>query len=118
MPIFVIALLSLVIGGIYTLSQAAYNIKLPWLDFTGHNMFAAGDWMEMVTDRLILPVCALGECIFVGWSWGPQNIKAEVCQEGGKFRFYKPFAFLIKYLCPLAIASIILYSFITGTTIS
>ncbi len=116
--IYCIAILCFIIGGVYTLSQVAYDIKLPWLDFTGFNMYLAGDWLEIITDRLILPISAFGECLFVGWFWGPANIQYEVCSSGTKFGWYKIYAFLIKYIAPLGIGAIIIYSFVTGTTIS
>ena len=117
--IYAIAGICFVVGGIYTLSQAAYDIKLPWFDFTGFKMVLAGDWMEMLTDRLMLPIAALGESIFVGWIWDPSKVGDEVrSSEGVRFSWYKIYAFLIKYLVPAAIALILIYSFITGTTIS
>lgn len=106
------------IGIIYTISQASVNITIPWIDFTGISHPIAGDWMEFLTDRLLLPVCALGECIFVGWIWGPKKVQEEVEKEGVKFGWFKLYSFLIKYLCPIAIAVIIIYSFATGTTVS
>lgn len=106
------------VGVIYTISQAAYSIKLPWLDFTGITYPAAADWMEMLTDRLLLPLCAFGECLFVGWIWKPQNVIAECEAEGNAFTWKKAYAFLVKYICPLAILGIIVYGFATGTTIS
>lgn len=106
------------IGIIYTISQASVNITIPWLDFTGVSHPIAGDWMEFLTDRLLLPVCAFGECIFVGWIWGPKHVQEEVCQNDAKFAWFKVYNFLIKYICPIAIAVIIIYSFATGTTVS
>ena len=107
-----------IVGFFYTISQAAYGLKLPWIDFTGVSFPCVGDWMEFLTDRLILPLCAFGECLFVGWIWGPKNVAKEVTQNGNKFSWYKIYHFLIKYVCPIAIAIIIIYSFATGTTVS
>ena len=106
------------IGILYTISQASVEIKIPWLDFQGVTMVSAGDWMEIVTDRLLLPVCAFGECIFVGWIWKPASVIEEIEASGTKFRFSKIYTFLIKYLCPAAILVIVLVSMITGQTIS
>ena len=102
------------IGVIYTISQAAVTIKLPWFDINGFNMIGAGDWMEYLTDRLLLPICAFGEAIFVGWVWGAENVIAEVEEEGIKMGWKKLYAFCIKYLCPVGIAAIIIYSFVLG----
>jgi len=113
-----ISIICFVIGIVYTVSQASCSINLPWLDFRGISFAAAGDWMEMLTDRIILPVCALGECIFVGWIWGPGKIREEVLQDGVSFSWYGLYAFLIKYICPTAIALILVYSLVSGKTIS
>jgi len=114
----VVCLVAYIIGVVYAISQAAVTIQLPWFDFTGKTMMCAGDWMESLTDRLLLPVCALGEAIFVGWVWKPQQVIDEIEAENNKFGWKKIYVFCIKYLCPLAIAAIIIYSFVTGTTIS
>lgn len=116
--IIAVSLICYLIGIVYTISQASVSITLPWIDFKGITMSAAGDWMEMLTDRLILPVCALGECIFVGWIWHAQNIIDEVEKNGVVFRTKKVYSVLIKYICPLAIAIILVYSLVTGQTIS
>ncbi len=114
-----VCVVAFLIGSVYTLSQASVSINLPWIDFTGISTFCAGDWMECFTDRLLLPVCALGECIFVGWVWTPANVIKEVTLDGRhKFRLASVYSFLIKYICPIAIVIILLVSFITGTTIS
>lgn len=116
--IIVMSIICFLIGIVYTISQASVNITLPWVDFTGVTYPIAGDWMEFLTDRLLLPVCALGECLFVGWIWGPSKIKEEVTLNGNKFSWYPVYSFLIKFVCPIAIAVILVYSFATGTTIS
>ena len=59
------------IGVVYTLSQAHYNIRGIWLDGASGLTFPAfGDFLEYFTDRLLIPVGALAYCIFVGWVWG------------------------------------------------
>ena len=114
----ILCIVCFLIGVIYTISQASVNIQLPWFDFKGMNMVIAGDWMEYFTDRLLLPVCALGEAIFAGWVLKPEKIFEEVEQEGVKMGWKKLFVFCIKYLCPIAIAVILVYSMVTGTTVS
>ena len=116
--IIVLSIVCFLIGVIYTISQASVNIKLPWFDFKGMTMVIAGDWMEFLTDRLLLPVCALGEAIFAGWVLKPEKVIEEVEQEGVKMGWKKFYVFCIKFLCPIAIAVILLYSMITGTTVS
>lgn len=116
--IITISGVTFLIGILYVISQAAYNIKLPWIDFTGISMPIAGDWMEFLTDRLILPVCAFGECLYIGWFGNPKTVKDEVEVNGDKWSWYKLYEICIKFVCPIAIAVIIIYSFATGTTVS
>lgn len=113
-----VSLVCFAIGVLYTLSQASYNITLPWIDFTGISKPILGDWLEFWTDRILLPVAALGECIFVGWIWRPEKIREEVTLNGSGFGWFKLYSFLIKFICPAAIATILVYSLATGTTVS
>lgn len=108
------------VGCAYTLSQASFNIKGIWWDFANGVTFPImGDFMEFFTDRLMIPVVALGSCILAGWVWGADNAIAEVrSTEGVKFAAAKVWTVLIKYVAPLAIIAILVYSFATGTTIS
>ena len=108
------------VGILFTASQAAYPIKGIWFDFVNGVTFPTfGDFMEFLTDRLMIPLCALGVSIFVGWLWKPEKAIDEV-RQGGKFAFKlaNAYAILIKYVVPVAIAVIIITSFVTGTTIS
>lgn len=67
------------IGCLYTCSQAAFPIKGVWFDAAnGVSVPAFCDFMEFLTDRVMIPVCALGCCVFVGWVWKPENAIAEM----------------------------------------
>ena len=108
------------VGVLYTLSQASFNIKGIWWDFAnGVTYPIMGDFMEFVTDRLLIPVVALGSCLLAGWVWGAKNSVAEVrSTEGAKFPMAPAYTVLVKYVAPIAIIAILVYSFATGTTIS
>ena len=107
------------IGCLYTCSQAAFPIKGVWLDAANGVTFPAFcDFMEFLTDRIMIPVCALGCCIFAGWVWKPEKIIAEIEQDGVRFRLAKVYSVLIKYIAPLAILAILIISFVTGMTLS
>lgn len=108
------------VGVLYTLSQASFNIKGIWWDFAnGVTYPIMGDFMEFVTDRLLIPVVALGSCLLAGWVWGAKNSVAEVrSSEGAKFPMAPAYTVLVKYVAPIAIIAILVYSFATGTTIS
>ena len=76
------------------------------------------DFMEYLTDRVMIPVCALGTCIFVGWVWKPENAIAEMEQCGVRFGLAKAYSILIKYIAPVAILAILIMSLTAGMTLS
>lgn len=107
------------IGCLYTCSQVALPIRGIWFDAANgvtHPAFC--DFMEFLTDRLMIPICALGCCLFVGWVWSPDRAIAEVEQGGRRFRLAGVYRVLVKYVAPLAIITILVMSFATGQTLS
>ena len=107
------------IGCVYTCSQAAYDIHGVWLDFANGLSFPVfGDAMEYLTDRVMIPLCALGCCIFTGWAWKPESAIAEVEKCGERFLLVKAYSVLIKYFAPAAIIVILFVSVCMGTTLS
>ncbi len=111
--------LMFLIGCIYTISQAAFDIKGIWFDFAnGVSYPIFGDFMEFLTDRLLIPLCAFGACVFVGWVWKPENAIREIEQDGKPFKLAKAYSILVKFVAPISILSIIIASFVTGTTLS
>jgi NSS family neurotransmitter:Na+ symporter len=109
-----------VIGVFYTISQAAFNIKGVWFDFTnGVSYPALADWMEFVTDRLLIPICALTVCLLAGWVWGAKNGVAEV-EQGGKisFKLGGAWTVAVKYIAPAAIVIIIIFGLLLGRALS
>ena len=106
------------IGCLYTCSQAAFPIKGLWLDASGVSTPAFCDAMEYLTDRLMIPVCALGSCIFAGWVWKPANVIQEVERCGVRFRLRRIYSVLVKYVAPIAILTILVMSLVSGRTLS
>jgi NSS family neurotransmitter:Na+ symporter len=74
--------------------------------------------MEFLTDRVMIPIAALGTCIFVGWSWTPEKAAEEIHRNGVKFGLVKVYGFLIRFVLPAVIAIIFAVSLFTGTTLS
>ena len=112
-------LLLFAIGCLYTCSQAAFPLKGIWFDFANGVTFPPFcDAMEFLTDRVMIPLCALGCCVFAGWAWKPENVIAEVEQCGVKFKLVKAYSFLIRFVAPVAILVILAVSLFTGTTLS
>ena len=108
------------VGILYTISQAAFNMKGVWFDFTNGATFPVlGDFMEFLTDRLLIPINALTACLLAGWVWGAKNGVSEV-EQNGKFPFKLggAWAVSVKFIAPIAIAIIIIFGIIAGRTIS
>jgi NSS family neurotransmitter:Na+ symporter len=107
------------IGCLYTCSQAAYPIKGVWADgVNGLSFPAFGDAMEFLTDRLMIPLCALGCCLFVGWVWKPESVVGEVERSGVRFPLKRAYSLIIRFVAPAAIAVILVMSLVRGTTLS
>ncbi|MDT8286413.1 MAG: sodium-dependent transporter [Elusimicrobiales bacterium] len=64
--------------------------------------------MATVWNNWALPVGGLLISVFAGWVWGADNVIAELKAEGSPFPFARTWAFLIRYVCPLAILFIII----------
>ena len=74
------------------------------------------DFLDMLTNSVLMPLCALGSCLAIGWLLSPSRgktaanpsaLKRELEQDGlklGKFGGY--FAVMVKYITPLLIAAI------------
>lgn len=108
----VLGIVMFLIGMLYTLGQAYSGMKGIWFDASGISYPAFGDFMEYVTDRLFMPICALAFCIFVGWFWGMDKAVDEIT-SGGKYRFALKniWIVLVKFVAPIAIILIILSGF-------
>lgn len=108
------------IGIFYTLSQTGvYPIKGIWLDAKGLQFPIFGDFMEYLTDRLLMPIGAFFTCLFVGWIWGTQNGVKEASSDG-KFNFALApvWSLLIKFAAPIAIIAVILGGLVFGMALS
>ena len=115
----IVCLVMFLIGCLYTCSQAAYPLKGFWIDAAGGVSFPAFcDAMEYLTDRLMIPFCALGCCLFAGWVWKPESAIREIEQSGVRFGMKKAYAVIIRYVAPLAIITILGMSIFGGITLS
>ena len=107
------------IGCLYTCSQAAYPLKGIWLDaVNGFSHPAFCDAMEFLTDRLMIPFCALGCCLFASWAWKPESVIAEIEQSGVRFGLKRTYSVIIRFVAPLAIVIILGMSIFGGMTLS
>ena len=110
----------LILGSLYSLTQVAYDWKLPWFDFAGgFQMKAIGTVMELFTDNLMVPLNALLTCIFVGWVWGAKNAANEI-ENGSKVfsKFKKLWIVCVRYIAPAIITLILYLTFVRGMALS
>jgi len=67
--------------------------------------------LEYLTSNIMLPVGGLFIVLFIGWSFSPQRTKSELTNEGKVKAGYLPvFMFIVKFVAPVAIALVFLYS--------
>ncbi|MDO4531993.1 MAG: sodium-dependent transporter [Bacillota bacterium] len=108
-----------IVGVLYTLSQAYMNIPGYWISINGIEVTIFGNMLEYLTDRLLLPLGAFLTTFFVGWIWGTNNSIDEATGYGrNKFALAKPYAFIVKYIDPIAIGAIIIAGMVFGMSIS
>lgn len=107
------SLLIFCVGMGYTLSyggnEAAGFLQMLWFDREGFYPVSLAAFIELLADRLAIPLAALASCLFVGWVWGEKPALWEIAQGRRRpFRLGRVWAFLIKYVAPLAIFVILL----------
>ena len=103
--------------GALLLGAVAFVVGIPSALASG-----AVDWLSSVPgvgmDFLTLAFTVFGQfslvvgalliSLFVGWAWGVRNAGEEVRANDGRFRLRRLWTFLIRYVCPLAIAAILI----------
>ncbi|MDD2586959.1 MAG: sodium-dependent transporter [Syntrophomonadaceae bacterium] len=76
----------------------------PWADIhflPGMGFFSAVDYLS---SNILLPIAGFLLCIFIGWVWGVDKAIYEITNEGSlEFKLAPVWAFLIKYVAPIAI---------------
>ncbi|MCD8296043.1 MAG: sodium-dependent transporter [Prevotella sp.] len=70
------------------------------------------DCLDYLTAQLLLPVGSFLTCLLVGW-YVPRHIVRNEFTNGGKIRnsTFKVFLFVVRFVCPIAIAAIFLHQF-------
>ena len=67
---------------------------------------------DFVTGQLMLPICGMLMCLFMGWYVPKQIIKDELTNWGTlRFSCYHLFIFAMRFICPLCILAIVLHQF-------
>jgi NSS family neurotransmitter:Na+ symporter len=70
--------------------------------------------MNIIFGNYSLSLGSLLLAVFVGYRWGVAGAAEEIEQEGVRFGLRPAWAFLIRFLCPVAVAVIIVYIVLTG----
>lgn len=68
------------------------------------------DFFDFLTNTVMMPIAAIATCLLVSKVVGVKRIEEEVTHEGGTFRRKKIFCFMIRYLCPIFAALILISS--------
>lgn len=79
-----------------------------WSNITIFGMSLLG-FFDFITNSVIMPIVALLTCILVGYVIKPQTIIDEI-ELSGRFKAKKLFTVVIKYIAPVCIVAILIFS--------
>ncbi len=68
------------------------------------------DFFDFLTNTVMMPIAAIATCLLVSRVIGVEKIEAEVTADGAPFKRKKIFAFMIRFLCPVFAAIILISS--------
>ena len=68
------------------------------------------DFFDFLTNSVMMPIAAIATCLLVSRVIGVEKIESEVTEGGHPFRRKAVFQFMIKYLCPIFAAIILISS--------
>jgi penicillin amidase len=87
---------------------------LEWIPIlAGKTMFEVVDF---VSGNLLLPLCALLTCLFIGWRLDRATFAAEL--DGASALVTNVCRILLRYICPLAIAAVLLAAVFQGRAVA
>ena len=65
------------------------------------------DLFDIITNTVLMPVCAFFSCVAIGWILGPKKALREMKEDGQKLGWFAPiFSVMVKYVTPVLIAVI------------
>ena len=109
----IVAVGAMILGALSALSTGslAYFHPLGFIPmFEGLGIL---DALDTFTSRLTMPIGALLTAVFVGWIADQRLVGAENGLAGGLHLFWR---FLVRWLCPLALAAILIVGIFPGLT--
>ena len=99
----IIGVIMLVLGSLSALGYGSLaDVKIIGMQFL--------DFFDFLTNTVMMPIAAIATCLLVSRVIGVDRIEEEMTQEGGTFRRKKIFVMMIKYLCPVFAAIILISS--------
>lgn len=79
-------------------------------DFTVFG-FTIFDFLDYTTANILLPICSILLCVYVGWFAPKKFLKDELTNNGQfKSHTFRLIIFIIRYIAPVLITGIIIYS--------
>lgn len=98
--------ISLILGIPSSLGNGVWSgVKIIGMDFLS--------FFDFITNNVMMPVVAFVTCILVGYVIKPQSVIEEV-ELNGKFKAKKMFSGMIKYVAPICIVAILIFSVCEG----
>ena len=98
-------------------SVFSFNWIRDWHPFGGIPILAGKTWFELVdflAGNVLLSLGALVTCLFVGWRLDRAKFAAEF--GGRAARVVQVCRFLLRYLCPIAIAAVLISALLQGSS--
>jgi NSS family neurotransmitter:Na+ symporter len=83
-----------------------------WSDFSIFGMQIL-DLFDFTTNNIMMPVLALLTCILIGYAVKTKYIEEEVMYGEKHFRSRLLYSVMIKYICPICMAMILITPFVT-----
>ena len=99
-------LIGVIMIALGTLSCLGYG-PLGFAQILGMQML---DFFDFLTNSVMMPIAAIATCLLVSRVMGVKKIEEEMTVENGTFKRKKIFNFMIKYLCPVFAAIILISS--------
>lgn len=67
------------------------------------------DFFDFTSNSVLMPIAAIGTCIFVGYVIKPRTLIEEV-EVNGKFKMKKFYSVMIKYIAPVCLVAILIFA--------
>jgi NSS family neurotransmitter:Na+ symporter len=101
-----------------TIASACFVLAVPSALSQGANAWLTDfGWLDVqniIWGNYGLSIGALLICLFVGFKWGPEKMLEYVELGGNRLPGRSIFGFVVKYVCPVAIGTVLVFIIVTG----